>query len=121
MIYTGIDMIEISRVAKSVKKSAFLNRVYGESEIREFKNIGMKIQSAAASFAAKEAFAKALGTGIAGFSLREVEVLHEDNGRPYLNLSGMAKRLAEEKNLRFSLSITHTQEYAAAIVIAYEE
>ena len=75
----------------------------------------------AACFAAKEAFAKALGTGVRGFSLNEVSVAHDEWGAPFLRLSGSALAIAEEKNLSFSLSLTHTDGMAGAVVVAYEE
>lgn len=117
MISNGIDLIEIERIEKAIASESFLKRVYGSDELEELKN--KKAQSYAAAFCAKEAFAKALGTGIRGFSLNEVQVLHKENGMPYFSLSGEAKRLAGEKGLEFSLSITHTDKYAAAVVTAF--
>lgn len=75
----------------------------------------------AASFAAKEAFSKALGTGIRGFALAEVSVLRDSLGAPYFALSGRAARLAEERGLRFSVSLSHTEDLAAAFVVAWRE
>lgn len=120
MISTGIDMLEISRVEQSLNNRKFINRVYGVSEQEELMAKAFPAQSAAASFAAKEAFAKALGIGIGGFALYEVEVLHEKSGKPYLYFSGNVKKLIDDKKLNFSLSITHTKDYAAAVVIAYD-
>lgn len=119
MISNGIDMIEISRIEKAIESESFLKKVYGEREISYLKN--KKSESYAAAFCGKEAFSKALGTGVRGFALNEVEVLHEENGKPYLFLSGNAKRIAEEKRLKFSISISHTREFAIAEVIAYTE
>lgn len=119
MISNGIDLVEIKRIEKSIKSETFLKRVYGEKELRELKSKSPK--SYAGAFAAKEAFSKALGSGIVGFGLNEVEVLHRENGEPYFCLSGRAKKTAEEKGLSFALSITHTGEYAAAVVTAYTE
>lgn len=97
----------------------FLKKFYGERELAELEKRGVPAQSVAAAFAAKEAFSKALGTGISGFSLREVELLHEDSGKPYLFLSGSAKELAGK--LSFDVSVTHTDALASATVIAWEE
>ncbi len=119
MISNGIDLVEIKRIEKSIKSESFLKRVYGENELRELKK--KSTQSYAGAFAAKEAFSKALGSGIVGFSLNEVEVLHKENGEPYFFLSGRAKKTADEKGLSFAVSITHTGEYAAAVVTAYTE
>ncbi|MBE6827690.1 MAG: holo-[acyl-carrier-protein] synthase [Ruminococcaceae bacterium] len=117
MIANGIDLIEISRIEKALKSEGFISKVYGESELKELSV--KKAQSYAAAFCAKEALAKALGTGISGFKLNEAEVLHDEKGKPYFKLSGSALELA--KGLSFALSITHTDEYAAAVVTAYSE
>lgn len=118
----GIDSIEIDSIENSIKSSRFVERVYGELELSELELCGesQKSQRFAALFAAKEAFSKALGTGIRGFSLNEVEVLHEENGKPYLYLSGNAKELAQKTGYNFEISITHTKSVATAIVIGYK-
>jgi holo-[acyl-carrier protein] synthase len=82
---------------------------------------GMRPETIAASYAAKEAFSKAMGTGVRGFSLAEVSVLRDSLGAPYFALSGRAARLAAERGLCFSVSLTHTDELAAAFVVAWQE
>ncbi|HHW46515.1 MAG TPA: holo-ACP synthase [Clostridiales bacterium] len=118
MLSVGIDLIEIDRIKQSVENQKFISRVFGEHEQFELLRKQNNIQSYAAAFAAKEAFAKALGTGFRGFSLNEIELLHDELGAPYLKLSGRALEIAEEKRLRFSVSVTHTDNYAAAVVVA---
>lgn len=120
MVHNGIDLVEIERIRRSAENPAFLEKVYGETERKELAKRNFAPRHLAGAFAAKEAFSKALGTGIRGFSLCEVEILHNDLGAPYFLLSGAAKQLAESKNLEFSLSITHTDTLAAAFVTAYE-
>ena len=117
MISNGIDLIEISRIEKSLESEAFKKRVYGENELRELE--GRKAESYAAAFCAKEAFSKAVGTGISGFELKEVEVLHDENGKPFFMLSGRAKEFADSLGLDFALSLTHTKDCAAAMVTAF--
>lgn len=117
MISNGIDLIEIERIEKALEKDGFKSRVYGENELKELER--KRTESYAAAFCAKEAFSKALGTGISGFSFHEVEMLHDEKGKPYFLLSGKAKQLADSLKLDFSLSITHTKDYAAAMVTAY--
>ncbi len=119
MIRNGIDLVEIERIRRSLESPAFLQKVFGEHERAAFSEHGLRAESAAGAFAAKEAFSKALGTGIRGFSLQEVEVLHDRYGAPYFQLSGKAAAIAAEMNLQFALSITHTQDYAAAVVTAF--
>lgn len=119
MIQNGIDLVEIDRIRLSLESPAFLQKVFGEHERVAFLEHGLRAESAAGAFAAKEAFSKALGTGIRGFSLKEVEVLHDQYGAPYFLLSGKAAAIAAEQNLDFALSITHTKDYAAAVVTAF--
>ena len=78
--------------------------------------------SLAARFAAKEAVAKALGTGIGPITWQEIEVCRGRSGEPILYLHGAAKQLAESQNLStWSLSMSHTQNHAIAFVVAMGE
>lgn len=117
-IKTGIDAVEISRIKKSMENSRFLSRIFSEAEYKYYKGRGLNAESIAGAYCAKEAFSKAVGTGISGFSFNEVEVLHDENGKPYINLLGNAKRVAGD--LEFELSITHTKTTAMAVVVAHE-
>ena len=74
----------------------------------------------AAAFAAKEAFSKALGTGVRGFKLCEVSVAHTELGAPYYIFTGAAERIVKERGLTFSLSLTHTDDTAAAFTVAMD-
>ncbi len=111
----GIDSVEIKRVAKAIEKPAFVKRVYSDEEI-ELLN-GRRAESYAGNFAAKEAFSKALGTGMAGLKWNDISVLRDEKGAPYLKLKDTAEKAA--KGLNFTVSITHTEFTATAIVIAY--
>jgi holo-[acyl-carrier protein] synthase len=119
----GTDTIEIARIQDSIRQfgTRFLYRVYTPGEIayceRKKKH---SAESYAARFAAKEAAAKALGTGISrGVAWKEFEVAREPGGRPFLVLSGRALELASQIGIRrLSLSLTHSREVATAIVIA---
>lgn len=116
MLLLGIDTVEIGRMEQSLKRPRFLARVFGEEEQKELMSRGLPAQSAAACFAAKEAFGKALGVGISGFSLREVQLLHLPNGCPYLFFTGKAAELAAAAGCEFAVSCTHTSRYASSVV-----
>lgn len=116
---TGIDLLEIGRMRKSMQSAHFLERVFSPQERELLAARGMSAQTAAANFCAKEAFAKSLGTGVRGFALCEAALLRDALGKPYFVFSGAAKRLVESRALRFSVSVTHTREYAAAFVVCY--
>ncbi len=120
MLSVGTDLIEIKRIAKSLKNDFFLKKVFGEEEIQDLLSRGLPPESAAAAFAAKEAFSKAIGTGVKGFKLPEVELMHDDNGGPFLRLSGNAKEIADELGYSFAVSLTHTKELAMAVVVAHK-
>ncbi len=118
----GIDTIEVPRIARSIEvySDQFLQRIYCEEEIRYCAGRPHAAEHFAARFAAKEAFAKALGTGVRrGFTWKEVCVRKEFSGRPFLELQGKmgerAKRIIGNE-FRFQLSITHTKSIAEAIV-----
>ncbi len=119
MVTTGIDLIEISRIEKSLENPRFLTRVFSVEEVALFRERGFRAETIAASFAAKEAFSKALGTGIRGFWLTEVSVLRDPLGKPYFRFEGNARRLVQEAGLSFSVSLTHTSTTAAAFVIGF--
>lgn len=93
----------------------FCSRVFGNAEYSRLAQRGFSAESAAAAFCAKEAFSKAIGTGLGPFMLKEVQLLHNKGGKPYLALSGKALRLAHGS--QFSVSVTHTEKYASAIVL----
>ena len=118
-ITVGTDIVEIERIKKILAEKPFLARYFSEDEQAEYYQRGEKTEYIAGSFCAKESFSKAVGTGVRGFELREVQVLRDDLGKPHLTLTGNAKTLAEAQGLAFDVSISHTKEYATAVVIAY--
>jgi len=119
-LHVGIDHLETSRIAKAMQNPRFLPRYFGVRELEYFERRKFSPATVAANFCAKEAFAKALGTGIRGFALREVELLREENGRPYLAFSGKAAELVNAGCMRFEVSVSHDRHYALAQVIGYE-
>lgn len=118
----GTDLVEIGRIEQSVGRfgKRFLERVYTPSEIVYCMRKRSFGESLAARFAAKEAAAKAIGTGISrGVSWREFEVRREPGQAPTMHLSGRAAAIAKKLEItRFSLSLTHTRGMAMAVVIA---
>ena len=123
VIGLGTDMIEIARIERSLQRfgAAFLARVYTEGEVAYCQaKRKTAAESFAARFAAKEAGAKALGTGISrGVSWREFEVVRRPGGRPELRLTGRAAEIAAGLGVvRLALSLSHTRELAIAVVVA---
>lgn len=119
MLRVGTDIVDIKRIEKSAQRESFVKRVYSEAERALFSEKKNPYPSMAGNWAAKEAFAKALGTGVVNFSMCQVEVLRDELGAPYIRLFSNAKDIADRMGLSFSVSISHTDELATAVVIAY--
>src|ERR1700733_5443886 len=117
---TGIDIIEIDRVARSIERfgDRFLHRIFTSGEIAYCSRKKNAAESYAARFAAKEAGAKAPGTGIQhGVTRKELEVRRQPGSRPTLHFSGRAGALAERMGVRhIALSLTHSTTVAMAAV-----
>jgi holo-[acyl-carrier protein] synthase len=120
-ISVGVDIIEIDRIeqAASSWRNAFLQRIYTDAELKSSNN---RASSLAARFAAKEAVMKALGTGMIAVGWKEIEILSNSDGSPLVHLHGGASNRAKEIGLsRFSLSLSHSKDYAVAMVVGYAE
>jgi holo-[acyl-carrier protein] synthase len=121
LVGTGVDLIEIERIAHSIERygDRFLRRIFTDQEIAYCSRKRSSAESFAARFAAKEAGAKALGTGISrGVTWNEFQVEREPGGRPTLQLRGRAALLASELGVKtISLSLTHTATLAMASVM----
>ena len=111
----GIDVVEVKRMEHSLKNPRFLTRCFTPEELAYFETRATAPRTVAAHFAAKEAFGKLFGTGLAGFSLLEVSVSHTQAGAPYFTLTGEAAKMAEGWEL--SLSLTHDAGIAAAVAV----
>ena len=111
----GLDLCGIARMEKLLADDRFLNRYFTEDEIGYIRSKGKgAAQTMAGIYAAKEALAKALGTGIT-FDLREISVLHDEAGKPGYALSGTAAGMAGGD--RFWLSVSHEEGTAAAVCV----
>ena len=117
----GTDIIRVNRLKKSLKKKLFLSRIFNEEEIIKCKRTKKNSNCYAKRFAAKEAFSKALGTGISkGINFNEIIVLNEKSGKPYIKLINKTKKIVErklrKKIYKISLSIADEKDYAVAFV-----
>jgi holo-[acyl-carrier protein] synthase len=115
---TGVDLIEIARIDEVVARHGkhYLERVFTPAEL---EYCGKRAESLAGRFAAKEAVAKALGTGIGDVSWTEIEILGDEQKAPKLKLHGKAETKAKELGLStWSVSISHSQSHSVAFVVA---
>lgn len=113
MISNGIDLVSIKRFEKFIDNESFLNSIFNTEEIIYIKK-HKKLDTIAGMFAAKEAMLKSIKKGINNYSLKDIEILHDDNNAPYIVLHGKLKEDYEIENI--SLSISHDGNYAVAIV-----
>jgi len=115
----GIDSIEISRVAQAIEGNPpLLQRLFTSRELAEAPRGAKKFSRLAAIFAGKEAVFKALGTGLAGHSWQQVEILHEESGAPRVFLHGQAEGTAVAKGIVcIQITLSHDKERALAFCV----
>lgn len=115
----GIDIIEIERIQRAREKNPrFVQRLLTETEQQQWQLRGSSDASLAGYFAAKEAVAKALGTGIR-FSWHDIEVFKDELGKPWIKLYNKGEKIAYSKGIaEILVSISHSREYAVAQAIA---
>ncbi|MFH1387266.1 MAG: holo-ACP synthase [bacterium] len=108
IVGVGIDIVETERIKDSIKKygDKFLKRIFTNKEL---KYCGRRSHQLAARFAAKEAYSKAIGTGISGIDWKEIEVFNNKAGKPFLSIRGKASK-------KVHLSLSHSLQYAVASV-----
>lgn len=111
IIGIGLDLIELHRIEKLIERqNRFPNRILTKRELVKYEQMAnkRKVEFLAGRFAVKEAYAKAIGTGIGKhLSFHDIEIEVDENGKPFIH----------SKDMRCHVSITHTNEYAAAQVI----
>jgi holo-[acyl-carrier protein] synthase len=115
----GIDAVYVKRMERWLLNSKLLERYFHPEEIKLVSSRGKNgAQSLAARFAAKEAFGKALGTGLAGITLKDIAVFNRQGGKPELKLSGTARDAFDRSGAdRVHISLTHERETAIAMII----
>jgi len=121
IVGTGLDIVEINRIQLIYDRHGvqFAQRILCESEMREYSESNYPARFLAKRFAAKEAVAKALGTGFsAGIGMTMIGVGHDELGRPLIELSQVAKERADQLGVKASwLSISDEKHYATAFVV----
>jgi len=119
IVGTGIDFVAVSRISHWLDDDALCRRFFHPDELKVIRSRGAEApRSLAARFAAKEAFAKALGTGFAGLTLKDIRVENMSSGRPVMILEGSALKAMKLIGAgKVHLSLTHEENLAAAQVI----
>lgn len=119
IVGVGTDILEINRISDILNKSdRFLYRVFTDKERAYLEGKCLKPESVAAFWCAKEAVSKAFGTGINGFELKDIEILHDELGKPIVRLHNNAKLLSHRLGIgNIQLSLSHAQNYAVAFCV----
>lgn len=114
----GTDIIEIDRIDKAIKNNPmFLKKMFTEKELENFQENKFRVESIAGNFAVKEAVSKAVGTGMRGFTFKDIEVFRDDLGKPIVNVSNNIKNLIQSDKYLFNVSISHNKTTAVAFVV----
>ena len=125
LIGIGIDVVEVDRIADALERhgDAFRDRIFTESERAYCSSQKRPALHYAARFAAKEAVAKAFGTGIGkDLGWLDMEIIRRPSGEPALELSGTGKAYADANGIaEVKISLTHARDYAAANAVALGE
>ena len=122
IIGTGVDIVENSRIKKSIANNSFLNRVFTNNEILISKKIKNKTSYFAKRFAAKEAFVKSLGTGFRYvLNLKDISIINDKLGKPSFFINKKIKNLIKKRfkinSFNFFLSISDEKKYSIAFVV----
>ncbi|AGT44671.1 holo-ACP synthase [Treponema pedis] len=115
----GIDIVNVDRIKSWLTVKGLPERFFNSSELEtSFKRGEGQALSLAARFAAKEAFGKAMGTGLKGMKLKDISVINTDSGKPELRLFGSALTIFKKSGAeKIHLSLSHEKNTAAAIVV----
>tara|TARA_Y100000591_G_C21697554_1_gene626531 strand:- start:218 stop:604 length:387 start_codon:yes stop_codon:yes gene_type:complete len=118
----GVDIVNNNRIKKLIKKKNFISRTFGKKEIKISKKISVKYSYFAKRFAAKESFAKSVGTGFRNnLNLKDIEVLNDSNGKPYYlksnKMNNIIKKKFKIKKYDLFLSISDEKDYSIAYTI----
>ena len=114
----GTDIIEIDRIKNAIDNTpGFLEKVFTKREVEELSKNTLRVESVAGTFAVKEAVSKAVGTGIRGFSFRDIEVFRDELGKPIVRVSSKIEEVIKSKDYLFNVSISHNKTMAIAFVV----
>lgn len=114
----GVDIVQIDRFIPWTENKTLVQRFFSERELQSLENRADMAQALGVRFAAKEAFGKALGTGLRNLVLKDIQVQQDDLGKPYFVLSGSAKKVLQESGATVAhVSLSHDGNYGIAYVV----
>lgn len=121
VIKLGTDISPIAKIARLAKNPKFISKYFSADEMRFFITKRFSPVIVAGNFSVKRSFVKLMGVRLHGYNLKEVSVLRDSMGTPYLSLSGNAKAMAERERLHFTVSISRTKDYITSALVGYRK
>ena len=125
IIGVGVDIVDNSRIKKSIKNKNFISRIFSKKEINQSKKLNNKVNYFSKRFAAKESLSKAIGTGFRkGLNFRDISILNDKYGKPYYELNNKVKKLIysnlKVKKIKISLSLADEKKYSIAFSVIHK-
>ena len=114
----GTDVTDVERFKKWVESKGYCERFFNPAELKTNGSVQHLCEHYSVRFAAKEAFSKALGTGLS-FNLKDVYITNDESGKPSLNVTGSAKELLQQKagDCKVFVSLSHEKDFSVAFVV----
>lgn len=119
---TGVDIVDVRRIESilSKKQDSFYKKIFTSGEIGYINKTNNNSKTIAGLFAAKEAVSKLLGRGIGSIGWHDIEILHDNNGRPFININTKIKNYLQDLGLAaIDISISHEKDYAISFAIGF--
>ena len=125
IIGIGVDIVDNTRIKKSIKNKNFISRVFSKEEINQSKKIKDKTNYYSKRFAAKESLSKAIGTGFRNdLNFKDITIVNDKYGKPRYKLNNKAKKLIyskfKVKNIKISLSLADEKKYSIAFSVIHK-
>tara|TARA_B100000700_G_scaffold227329_1_gene250978 strand:- start:175 stop:558 length:384 start_codon:yes stop_codon:yes gene_type:complete len=125
IISVGVDIIDNTRIKKSIKNSKFISRIFSKKEINLSKKIRNKTNFYSKRFAAKESLSKAIGTGFRkDLNFKDITIVNDKYGKPYYELNNKVKNLIyskfNTKKIKISLSLADEKKYSIAFSVIHK-
>ena len=116
----GTDIVEIDRIKRAMERfPKLVERLFTAEELAYLEGKALKPQHVAGGFSAKEAVLKSMGTGLRNFRWKEIEIIRDEKGKPFVRLNGKAKDYADDNYIGdIHISISHSKNYVTAMAVA---
>lgn len=121
VIKLGTDISPIAKIARLAKNPKFISKYFSADEMRFFITKRFSPVIIAGNFSVKRSFVKLMGVRLHGYTLKEISVLRDSMGSPYISLSGNAKAMAERERLYFAVTISRTKDYITSALVGYRK